>query len=573
MNRSLLSLVFISSLALANIPSPKEVAKCLKNSVSKIDLNAMKEASRNLTRDIESSYKNISADYVRRARELATEIGKLQSLSSKEFEDAWNKTLGSYKSYKDSLTILKGSEAMKAALENRLEEINSLTIARINNIEQSVDPKRIAKSVQGTLKAQYEGLSAKATALQGKFDAMETTIAKLEDFNGNISPEDRAKAQADLKAQAQSIEEGAQGVLEQASQMGVALAKSKSLSDSLANVSSTAEAQTIIDQADVSPETKAAHQESLNKVKNGQQTLAQFKQDSSRNSQELSAEIAKNNGSISEAQAVLTKAEDFKSRLGNGLGSGLESAKAATDFLMSVKSEQAKLGSYIESGAGLISKYQEVSQAANPVTVLNTWQSELLSEKNLIINDINLINGALGQLQANHNQAKAILDSGLPGFLVQYQKYLDIENQLAPARAALDEAMNILEFGGGSQAVLLATQVAFQQLHPTIGCVSPWMKYVVMASLVTRGKLNFFDIFKGIAAKSNTPKCKEGVYMKSRGCYVPRNPEIRRAVERSKRLSKRIISNASGELNLRKRVAELIQLRNQVRVIIRRFYP
>lgn len=573
MNRSIVFVALLASGAIANTPSPKEVAECLKTSVSKIDSSAMQAASRNLTRDIENSYKNISADYVRRARELAIEVGKLQSLSSKDFEDAWKKTVASYNSYKNSLTILKGSEAMKVGLQTRLDEINSLTNTRINNIKQSVDPKRIAKSVQGTVKAQYEGLSAKATALQGKYDAMQGTIDKLEDFNSNISPEERAKAQADLKAQSQSIVEGAQGVLEQTQQMGANLARSKSLSDSLANVSSTAQAQTIINQADVPPETKAAHQEALNKVKNGQQTLAQFKQDSSRNSQELSAEIVKNNSSISDAQAVLTKTQDFKSRLDSGLGSGLESAKAATDFLMSVQSEQAKLGSYVESGAGLISKYQEVSQAANPVNVLNTWQSELLSEKNPIINDINLINGALGQLQANHNQAKALLDSGLPGFLVQYQKYLDIESQLAPARAAIDEAMNILEFGGGSQAVLLATQVAFEELQPTIACVSPWMKYVVMASLVTRGQLNFFDIFKGIAARSNPPRCQRGVYMRSRGCYVPRNPEIRRAVERSKKLSKRIISNASRELNPRARVSELRKIRSEVRVIRQRFYP
>jgi methionine synthase II (cobalamin-independent) len=133
--------------------------------------------------------------------------------------------------------------------------------------------------------------------------------------------------------------------------------------------------------------------------------------------------------------------------------------------------------------------------------------------------------------------------------------------------------MNILEFGVGSQAVLLSTQVAFQQLQPTITCVSPWMKYVVMASLVTRGQLNFFDIFKGIGAKSKTPRCQKGIYMKSRGCYVPKNPEIARAVERSKKMSRRIIRMATKELNTKGRALELRRLREEVRSIRQRYYP
>lgn len=130
------------------------------------------------------------------------------------------------------------------------------------------------------------------------------------------------------------------------------------------------------------------------------------------------------------------------------------------------------------------------------------------------------------------------------------------------ARAALEEARSILEFGAGSQAVLGATQIAFQQLQPVIECVHPWMEYITMATLLTRGQLNFFDIFNGIAAKSNIPVCKKGVYMKKLGrCHVPKHKQLRIAVEKSKKLSKKIQREVKAQLNFSGKVANLKALR------------
>lgn len=508
--------VLVISQAFA-VPSSNDMSQCLKTSVSKMDKNAIKTASKDLTKKIESSYKDIGASYYQEAVRLAKAVNQITEGEYGDFNGIREQFTQTFENYKNSLEILKGTEGLKAALEKRVAEINSLATTRLDSLKNSVDPKRIAKSVSGTLKGQYEGLMTKAGSLEDKFDSMGATVEELKKFNPNTSLEDRKKTEADLKSQTEDMIQDSQEVITSGQQIGSVLSSSKSLSDSLSNVSSVSQAQNLINQANVPPETKAAHQEALSKVSGGQQTLSQFKQDSAKNSQELAAEIQKNQSAISDAQSVLAKAENFQVLLNGGFSSSLETAKAATDFLQSVRPEQGRLGSYVESGLGLVGKYQEIGQSGNPVALITSFQNELLSERGVLLGEISQINNALPGLQQNFQGAQNLFQQGLPGYVQGFQSFMNVQGQLAQARSALEEARSILEFGEGSEAVLMATNVAFEQLQPVIECVHPWMKYITMAALLTRGQLNFFDIFKGIAAKSNIPNCKKGVYIKKLG--------------------------------------------------------
>lgn len=368
---------FVISQAFA-VPSSKDMSQCLNTSVSKIDKNAIKTASKDLTKKIESSYKNIGASYYQEAVRLSKAVSQITEGEFGDFDGIRKQFTQTFDNYKNSLEILKGTEGLKAALEKREAEINSLTTTRLDSLKNSTDPRRIAKSVSGTLKGQYEGLMTKAGSLEDKFESMGTTVEDLKKFNPNTSLEDRAKAEADLKSQTQSMIQDTQGVITSGQQIGGVLSASKSLSDALSNVSSVSQAQSILNQANVPPETKAAHQEALSKVSGGHQTLSQFKQDSAKNSQELAAEIQKNQSAISDAQAVLAKAENFQGLLNGGFSSSLETAKAATDFLQSVRSEQGKLGSYVESGLSLVGKYQEIGQSSNPVALITSFKMSFL---------------------------------------------------------------------------------------------------------------------------------------------------------------------------------------------------
>lgn len=566
--RYVISLVLFISQALA-VPSSSDISKCLNTAVSKMDIKALEAAAKNLTKKIEDSYKKIPASYLKEVQALAKAVNQITQGEFADFKQIQEQITESFKNYQQALKILTDTQGLKAAIEKRIQDINTLTGERLSSIIGSFDPSRIVKSIQETVKEGYQNLLGKVTSLEDQLESMDTTIEKLKSFNPNTSLEDRINAEAELKNKTSSMIQNSQNVISSLQGLQGTLSASKSLADQLSNVASLSQAQNILNQSggSVPPATIAAHQEALNKVQNGQMTLSQFKQDSGKVSQDLSTEIQKNIGALADAQAVLAKAQSFQQLLNAGFSSTLETAKAATDFLQSVRAEQGKIGAYLESGIGLVAKFQEIAQSNNPAALISAWSNELLAEKNNLLSQLTQINNALPGLLQTFQNAQGLLNQGLPGYIAGFRKFMDIQGQLAVARKALEEARSLLEFGGGSQAVLMATNLAFQQLQPVIACVSPWMNYIVMAALITRGQLNFFDIFKWInplAAKSDLHSCKKGIYMKNTGCYIPKHKQLRVAVERSKKLHNQIMRQVKAQLNFPGKVANLKSLRIHV---------
>lgn len=547
--------VILSILLLAAAPvhaKAPDVGQCLKQSVDKI---ALKTIVNNMTKQLKAQVTQTVTKYASVYAALAQAVANAENVAEGLYDSARAQIMNAYYDYKNTANFVANYEAYKKGMEERIRDINNFQGIG-QRIQNAVDPKRFIEGVGKTFQARINLFVNSAAELEESFEGFTQGLKALDEENlgRKATKEEIAAAKQNLKIMnAQLIARLENSILQQ-SNLRETIQLTNGTLDLLIGASNVSQARQRLDAERNNPNSKnsrealqSAH-DALRDVENGHRTLSQFKNNMTAMKADFQANLLRMVEPNAKLVEALAKANDLMSKL-SILQAPLDIANQVLGMMGQLQSAQAFLGNFIGSSQQLIQQYALMALSV-PLTVFNQWQGAMTAELSRLVTDIASVTSILTREMARLAQLQAMFTQVLPAYLNAYMNLLNVNNLLIPAQLALAEFQSLIDLRAGGMIVMVALDQAFQIIQPVLKCIAPYMKYMVMATLITGGKLNIASFLsaRSLNAMKRASTCKRGVKVKNR-CVIPKDRKVLRAQVEARNVSRKVIEALKVGLN------------------------
>lgn len=565
--------VLLSILLLAAAPAhakAPDVGQCLKQSVDKV---ALKTIVKNMTSQLKAQVTQTVTKYASVYAALAQAVANAENVADGLLDAAKAQIKDAYLDYKNTATFVSSYKAYKEGMEERVKSINNFKGIK-QRIQNAVDPKRFIEGVKNTFQARIDVFKNSATELAASFDSMEQGLKALDEENlgRKATKEEIAAAKQNLKIINSQLIGQLQNSLLQQSNLKTTLQTTNATLDLLISATSTSQARQRLDAERNNPNSKSSREalqqahESLQDVENGHRTLTQFRGNMTAMRGDFEANLLRMVEPNAKLVEALAKANDLMSKL-SVLEAPLEIANQVLGMMGQLQSAQAFLGNFVASSEQMIQQYALMALSV-PLSVFNSWDAAMTAELSQLVNDIASVASILTREMARLAQLQALFTQVLPAYIIAYLNFLNVNNLLIPAQLALAEFQSLIDLKAGGMIVMVALDQAFQIIQPVLKCIAPYMKYMVMATLITGGRLNIASFLsaRSLNAMKRSSTCKRGVKVKGR-CVIPKDRKVLRAQVEARNISRKVIESLKVGLNGENAERRLNQLLVDVRAL------